>query len=286
MTYEALLRLAYKKVREHQGEEEAAKLLLMELSTLDPHAFYMAMKDSVSDELKENYLHQLDQYLINHIPIQHLIGHSYFYGYLLKVNEHVLIPRPETEQLVDHVLYFIDTYFPKGPIHALDLGTGSGCIGLTLAKEEPRIHMIASDISVEALEVAHENATLLDVDVNLIQSDLFQKITGSFDIIVSNPPYIKDSLVQELDNSVKAFEPHLALRGGGDGLNYYRQIAFHGAKYIRGEGHIYCEIGYDQEEQCMEIFKTDGWRNVTVIYDLGNNPRVIAAQVPEFDYGH
>jgi len=244
VTYEALLRLAYKKVREHQGEEEAAKLLLMELSTLDPHAFYMAMKDSVSDELKENYLHQLDQYLINHIPIQHLIGHSYFYGYLLKVNEHVLIPRPETEQLVDHVLYFIDTYFPKGPIHALDLGTGSGCIGLTLAKEEPRIHMIASDISAEALEVAHENATLLDVDVNLIQSDLFQKITGSFDIIVSNPPYIPDSEVVE---DIVSKEPAVALYGGSLGVDFYQKILAQAKPFLREKALLAFEHGYQQK---------------------------------------
>ncbi|HOI85968.1 MAG TPA: peptide chain release factor N(5)-glutamine methyltransferase [Acholeplasmataceae bacterium] len=244
MTYEALLRLAYKKVREHQGEEEAAKLLLMELSTLDPHAFYMAMKDSVSDELKENYLHQLDQYLINHIPIQHLIGHSYFYGYLLKVNEHVLIPRPETEQLVDHVLYFIDTYFPKGPIHALDLGTGSGCIGLTLAKEEPRIHMIESDISAQALEVAHENATLLDVDVNLIQSDLFQKITGSFDIIVSNPPYIPDSEVAE---DIVSKEPAVALYGGSLGVDFYQKILAQAKPFLREKALLAFEHGYQQK---------------------------------------
>lgn len=244
MTYEALLRLAYKKVREHQGEEEAAKLLLMELSTLDPHAFYMAMKDSVSDELKENYLHQLDQYLINHIPIQHLIGHSYFYGYLLKVNEHVLIPRPETEQLVDHVLYFIDTYFPKGPIHALDLGTGSGCIGLTLAKEEPRIHMIESDISAQALEVAHENATLLDVDVNLIQSDLFQKITGSFDIIVSNPPYIPDSEVVE---DIVSKEPAVALYGGSLGVDFYQKILAQAKPFLREKALLAFEHGYQQK---------------------------------------
>jgi len=244
VTYEALLRLAYKKVREHQGEEEAAKLLLMELSTLDPHAFYMAMKDSVSDELKENYLHQLDQYLINHIPIQHLIGHSYFYGYLLKVNEHVLIPRPETEQLVDHVLYFIDTYFPKGPIHALDLGTGSGCIGLTLAKEEPRIHMIESDISAQALEVAHENATLLDVDVNLIQSDLFQKITGSFDIIVSNPPYIPDSEVAE---DIVSKEPAVALYGGSLGVDFYQKILAQAKPFLREKALLAFEHGYQQK---------------------------------------
>lgn len=244
MTYEALLRLAYKKVREHQGEEEAAKLLLMELSTLNPHAFYMAMKDQVSDELKENYLHQLDRYLIEHIPIQHLIGYSYFYGYLFKVNEHVLIPRPETEQLVDHVLYFIDTYFPQGHIHVLDLGTGSGCIGLTLAKEEPRIHVTASDISAEALEVASKNVKQLDVDVKLIQSDLFQQITGLFDIIVSNPPYIPDS---EVVAEIVSKEPSVALYGGSLGVDFYQKILIQAKPFLKEKALIAFEHGYQQK---------------------------------------
>lgn len=244
MTYEALLRLAYKKVREHHGEEEAAKLLLLELSTLDSHAFYLAMKDQVSDHLKETFLHHLDRHLIDHIPVQHLIGHSYFYGYRLKVNEYVLIPRPETEQLVEYVLYYMDKYFPQGEVHVLDLGTGSGCIGLTLAKEEPRLHVIVSDISQKALEVAKENQALLDVDVKLIQSDLFQNITGSFDIIVSNPPYIPDSEVVE---DVVRKEPSVALYGGSLGVDFYQKILSQAKPFLKEKSLIAFEHGYQQK---------------------------------------
>jgi len=244
VTYEALLRLAYKKAREHHGEEEAAKLLFMELSGLDPHAFYMAMKDQVSETLKEKYLHQLDRYLIDHMPVQHLIGHSYFYGYVLKVNEHVLIPRPETEQLVDHVLYFIDTYFPSGKQDVLDLGTGSGCIGLTLAKEEPRLRVTASDISPKALDMAQKNAELLDVDVQLLQSDLFQNISGTFDIIVSNPPYIPD---REVVDDIVSKEPSVALYGGSLGVDFYQKILIQAKPFLKEKALIAFEHGYQQK---------------------------------------
>ena len=211
MTYDALLRLAYKRVKELNGEEEAAKLLLMETSGLDPHRFYMAMKTEVSESFRHTYLKQLDQYLIDHIPVQHLIGYSYFYGYKLIVNEHVLIPRPETEHLVEHVLYFFDRYFEPTKHRVLDLGTGSGCIGLTLAKEEAFLDVTISDISEDALSVAQKNKENLDVHAEIILSDLFEHIDDKFSIIVSNPPYIPD---REVVEDVVKKEPRVALYGG------------------------------------------------------------------------
>lgn len=245
MTLEALLKVAYKKVNEHAGEEEAAKLLLMELSGYDPHQFYMAMKDEVNDDLKHTFLDKLDQYLINHIPVQHLIGHSYFFGHTFTVNEHVLIPRPETEQLVEHVLYYIDTYFDQESIKLLDLGTGSGCIGLTLAKEEPKCDVTASDISSDALSIARINQENLDVSAELIQSDLFQQISGSFDIIVSNPPYIPDSEVVE---DIVKEEPSVALYGGSLGVDFYERILKEASTYLKPKALIAFEHGYQQKE--------------------------------------
>ncbi|HCB66978.1 MAG TPA: protein-(glutamine-N5) methyltransferase, release factor-specific, partial [Acholeplasmataceae bacterium] len=157
MTYESLLRLANKKAREHHKEEEAAKLLLMELSKQTASEFFLNFKKNVDETLQKKYLDALDQYLIHNIPVQHLIGHSYFFGYAFKVNEDVLIPRAETEQLVGHVLYYIDTYFPNQKVNLLDLGTGSGCIGLTLALEEKSLHVTISDISEKALKIASFN---------------------------------------------------------------------------------------------------------------------------------
>ncbi|MDY0294600.1 MAG: peptide chain release factor N(5)-glutamine methyltransferase [Acholeplasmataceae bacterium] len=245
MTLEALLKLAYKKVNEKSGEEEAAKLLLMELSGLDPHTFFMSMKETVNPELEDQFLTKLDLYINEHIPVQHLIGHSYFFGYPLIVNKHVLIPRPETEQLVEHVLYYMDTYFDSEHIKLLDLGTGSGCIGLTLAKEEPRLDVTASDISDEAIKVAALNKEKLNVSAHLIQSDLFQNITGQFDIIVSNPPYIPDSEVVE---DVVSQEPSVALYGGSLGVDFYERILKEASPYLHDQALIAFEHGYQQKE--------------------------------------
>ena len=253
--------------------------ILCTLTGLTRSSLYLSPGKLLSDQTVRQ-IRVIIERMLSDEPLQYILESAYFYNREFLVSPSVLIPRPDTETLIETVLK------KESSEHKtfLDIGTGSGIIACILTELRPW-KSVALDISIGALKVAQKNRRS---EIAFLCCDLFSalKPLHQFDFIVSNPPYIKDSLVQELDNSVKAFEPHLALRGGGDGLNYYRQIAFHGAKYIRGEGHIYCEIGYDQEEQCMEIFKTDGWRNVTVIYDLGNNPRVIAAQVPEFDYGH
>lgn len=245
MTYDALLRLAYKRVNEFNGEEEAAKLLLMETSGLDPHSFYMAMKTQVPEDFKESYLKQLDKHLIDHIPVQHLIGYSYFYGYKLIVNEHVLIPRPETENLVEHVLYYFDRYFETKKHSVLDLGTGSGCIGLTLAKEEELLDVTISDISSDALDVAKQNKELLGVQAKIILSDLFYQIEGKFSIIVSNPPYIPDSEVVE---DVVKKEPSVALYGGKLGVDFYDRILRDAKHHLEEKALIAFEHGYQQKD--------------------------------------
>lgn len=271
MTLEALLKLAYKKVNEKSGEEEAAKLLLMELSGLDPHTFFMSLKENVNPELEHQFLTKLDLYLNENIPVQHLIGHSYFFGYPLIVNQHVLIPRPETEQLVEHVLYYIDTYFNLDHTRLLDLGTGSGCIGLTLAKEEPRLTVIASDISDEAMKVASLNKEKLQVSVELIQSDLFENISGKFDIIVSNPPYIPDSEVVE---DVVSKEPSVALYGGSLGVDFYERILKEASPYLKDHALIAFEHGYQQKEM-IYAFAIKHYPNAHIIQmkDLAGKDR-------------
>ena len=252
MTYEKLLRLAYKKVNEKQGEEEAAKLLLMELSGLEPHAFYMAMKSEVDFALEQDFLKKLDLYLDEHIPVQHLIGHSYFFGHQLYVNEHVLIPRPETEQLVEHVLYYYDAYFGGKKIKLLDLGTGSGCIGLTLAKEEQNLEVTISDISEDALHVASKNKAHLGVEAKMILSDLFDQIEGKFSILVSNPPYIPDSEVVE---DVVQKEPSVALYGGSLGVDFYEKILKDAKPYLEEKALIAFEHGYQQKDVIASFVK-------------------------------
>jgi release factor glutamine methyltransferase len=245
VTYESLLRLANKKAREHHKEEEAAKLLLMELSKQSASEFFLNFKKNVDETLQKKYLDALDQYLIHHIPVQHLIGHSYFFGYAFKVNEDVLIPRAETEQLVGHVLFYIDTYFPNQKVNLLDLGTGSGCIGLTLALEEKSLHVTISDISEKALKVASFNNENLHAEATVIQSDLFDSIHEKFDVIVSNPPYIPDS---EIVEDIVQKEPSVALYGGALGVDFYDRILEQAKSHIHEKAMIAFEHGYQQKE--------------------------------------
>jgi len=245
VTYESLLRLANKKAREHHKEEEAAKLLLMELSKQTASEFFLNFKKNVDETLQKKYLDALDQYLIHNIPVQHLIGHSYFFGYAFKVNEDVLIPRAETEQLVGHVLYYIDTYFPNQKVNLLDLGTGSGCIGLTLALEEKSLHVTISDISEKALKIASFNNENLHAEATVIQSDLFDSIHEKFDVIVSNPPYIPDS---EIVEDIVQKEPSVALYGGALGVDFYDRILEQAKSHIHEKAMIAFEHGYQQKE--------------------------------------
>ena len=250
MTYESLLRAGYKKAKLHDKEEEAVKLLLMELSNQDPHQFYLHLADDAGLTFEKLFLSKLDQYLNDDIPVQHLIGHSYFFGHKFKVNQDVLIPRSETEQLVEHVLYYYDQNFNDEKLEVLDLGTGSGCIGLTLAVEEQNLHVTISDISAEALSVATENKINLNANAHIIQSDLFERINQNFDMIISNPPYIPDD---EIVQDIVTKEPSVALYGGKLGVEFYERIIKESKKYIKEKALIGFEHGYQQKAQIYEF---------------------------------
>ncbi|MCF7930257.1 MAG: peptide chain release factor N(5)-glutamine methyltransferase [Acholeplasmataceae bacterium] len=252
MTYDQLLKLAYKKTKSKNKEEEAAKLLLMELSNQEPHQFYLNLNQEVDSDFQNRYLEALDQYLIDNIPVQHLIGHSYFFGHPFKVNGDVLIPRAETEQLVEHVLYFYDKYFNGEKLDVLDLGTGSGCIGLTLALEEENLRLTITDISSDALKVAHDNRENLKAKAQIIQSDLFDNMSHPFDMIISNPPYIPDT---EIVEDIVKKEPSVALYGGKLGVDFYERIIKESAAYIKEKGLIGFEHGYQQKAQILEFAK-------------------------------
>jgi len=245
VTYEQLLKFSQKEAVKFNKEVEAVKLLLMELSNQDPHTFYLNLKSEVDEKFKNHFEEQLTKYLKHDIPVQHLIGHAYFYGHAFLVNEHVLIPRSETEQLVEEVLYLYDQYFEHEKVRVLDLGTGSGCIGLTLSLEEKNMDVSVSDISVKALEVAKNNSEKLNADVSIIHSDLFENIKGTFDIIVSNPPYIPDE--EALDNIVKK-EPDVALFGGSLGVDFYEKILKQIKPFLKEKALIAFEHGYMQND--------------------------------------
>lgn len=250
MTYEALLKEAYVKADRHHKEREAVKLLLMELSHQTPSSFFMNQKTEVDDEMVSRFRTALDRYVHQHIPVQHLIGHAWFFGYPLTVNEHVLIPRGETEQLVEHVLHMIDTWFDQDHVDVLDLGTGSGCIGLTIALEAPHAIVTMSDISTKALEVATMNRDKLGAKATLIQSDLFSAIQGTYDIIVSNPPYIPRN---EPIDEIVGKEPYMALYGGEQGIEFYEHILEHANHYLKPKGLIAFEHGDRQKEAIYTI---------------------------------
>jgi release factor glutamine methyltransferase len=245
VTYEQLLRDASKKAIEKDKEVEAVKLLLMELSHQDPHEFYLNLKHEVDETFKLDFLDKLKQYIENDIPVQHLIGHAYFYGHAFYVSKDVLIPRSETERLVEEVLYLYDTYFDQKEVSVLDLGTGSGCIGITLSLEESKMNVSISDISLEALTIATKNKDKLKANVNIIHSDLFKNIDQKFDIIVSNPPYIPDE--EALENIVKK-EPDVALFGGQLGVDFYERILKDIKPYLKENALIAFEHGYMQKD--------------------------------------
>ncbi|BCR35435.1 peptide chain release factor N(5)-glutamine methyltransferase [Mariniplasma anaerobium] len=245
MTYEQLLRDASKKALEKDKEIEAVKLLLMELSHQDPHEFYLNLKNEVDETFKIDFINKLNQYILQDIPVQHLIGHAYFYGHAFDVSKDVLIPRSETERLVEEVLYLYDTYFDQKEVLVLDLGTGSGCIGITLALEESHMKVSISDISLDALKIASKNKDKLKADVSIIHSDLFKNINQKFDIIVSNPPYIPDE--EALENIVKK-EPDVALFGGQLGVDFYEKILKDIKPFLKENSLIAFEHGYMQKD--------------------------------------
>lgn len=223
------------------------------------------------------------------IPLQQILGEQEFMGLCFMVNEYVLIPRQDTETLVECVLEDIKKG-EKHPLRVLDLCTGSGCIGISLAKylSEEDLLVVLSDISKEALCVAEENIRRLDCgDVCItVRSDLFEKFGGTekgkaaFDIIVSNPPYIPTAVIEGLEPEVRDYEPRLALDGTEDGLFFYRRIAKEAAMYLKPCGRIYTEIGCEQGEAVKALFEAEAFEEIEVIKDLTGKDRVVRASMP------
>lgn len=224
-------------------------------------------------EAQQEGIQRLRDYVdkrLSGIPIQYIIGKAEFYGMTFKVNKDVLIPRFDTEVLVEKALEII-----KEGDSVLDMCTGSGCIAISLAKLSRGNKFVAADISEGALKVASENARKLEADIELVQTDLFENIQGRYDIIISNPPYIADEEIETLLDEVKLMEPRLALSGGADGLVFYRKIIKEGKNYLKNGGRIIFEIGCDQGKTVSRLMMDEGYRNVQVIKDLAGLDRVV-----------
>ena len=233
-----------------KGEEaESLSFVYRSLKNLSFTDFVFALQQEVTEEEKE-FVEEIYTKLANHIPAQYIIGHAEFFGMQLKVDERVLIPRPETEELVELIL----AENLKDNLKVLDIGTGSGAIALALAKNRPDWSVTAADISQDALELATENAKRQDIDLTFIRTDCFSEISSKYDIIVSNPPYISREDQEEVGLNVLHSEPHLALFADEDGLAIYRRIAEDSKDYLNDGGKIYLEIGYKQGQSVPALF--------------------------------
>ena len=234
-----------------QGEEaESLSFVYRSLKTLSFTDFVFALQQEVTEDEKQ-FVEEIYQQLASHKPAQYIIGHVDFFGMQLKVDERVLIPRPETEELVDLIL----AENPKENLKNLDIGTGSGAIALALAKNRPDWSVTAADISQDALELASENAKNQNLNIFFKKSDCFAEISEKYDIIVSNPPYISREDESEVGLNVLHSEPHLALFADEDGLAIYRRISEDATDYLKDGGKIYLEIGYKQGQSVPELFR-------------------------------
>lgn len=184
-------------------------------------------------------------------PVQYIVGDVDFYGNIIKVNKNVLIPRRETEELVEKTIEYIKKLFPNQNISMLDIGTGSGCIPITLKKHFPNSNVSAVDISEDALKVAVDNSLSNNVNINFIQSNLFENVSGKYHCIISNPPYIKED--EEIMDIVKNNEPHLALYAPNEGLYFYEEILKEANKYLEDKFIIAFEIGETQGQDILAI---------------------------------
>lgn len=253
--------------------KQNARELLFFVCDMDYSGYILNQNHPFSKEEYSKFLSMILE-RAKHIPLQYLTNRQNFCGLDFYVDSSVLIPRLDTEVLVEYILQH------EKNVEGLDVCTGSGCIGISLKKLGRFENITAVDISEEALQVAKKNAKLHNVKIQWIQSDMFQDIPQmSYDFIVSNPPYIRSDIVEELDDEVKKHEPRLALDGDADGLRFYRILADEGRKYLKKDGRIYLEIGFDQAKQVRDLLLAAGFYDIHVIKDLADHDRVIAGRL-------
>ncbi len=295
MTYAQAVKDAETFLLEHEITDASVDAwLLFSYVTQISRAMFLAERTRQMPKEQYQRYQELLEKRASHIPLQHLTGEQEFMGFPFWVNQHVLVPRQDTETLVETVLLAVSP-----GMRVLDLCTGSGCIAVSLAKLCPGLLVDAADISEEALAVAMENAAHLEADVTFWQGDLFacrQMRTGAwrkekqenayaeaetslppaaYDCIVSNPPYIRTDVIETLSEEVRLHEPYQALDGKADGLYFYRRIITEARSYLKPGGHIFFEIGYDQGEAVKNLLLEDGYTDVEVQQDLAGLDRVV-----------
>lgn len=273
-SYEEALNIAIRNLATKgiENSELDAWYLLSYVSGLS-RVNYLLRKKEIIPEQQELKFQQLLERRMEHEPLQYIIGEQEFMGINFVVDQNVLIPRQDTEILVELVLA------ESKEKRILDVCTGSGCIAVSLAKLGSPKCVTALDISTGALEVARENAVRNQVEIEFIESNMFEKVTHTYDIIVSNPPYIRKDEINTLMPEVRQFEPMLALDGEEDGLKFYRILAREAKNYLSNEGRVMFEIGCDQAESVTKLLSENGYYNIEVTKDYANLDRVVSASI-------
>lgn len=240
---------------------------------MDRTRYYMVCDDT-ADEYKLNKYNECLARRMDKEPVQYITGTAYFMGLEFEVNRNVLIPRFDTEILVENTLRYVNENSS-----VLDVCTGSGCIAISIARLGKAKSVTAADISEEALKTAHNNAVKNDINtINFIKSDMLDNIDENYDVIVSNPPYIRTMDINGLDREVRKWEPNLALDGHEDGLFFYHILAKEGMKHLNDGGILIMEIGYDQAEDVSSIMEQNKYADIQVIKDLAGLDRVVCGR--------
>lgn len=276
MNYTEAFLMGMQKLKEAQiGEAQLdARLLLEEVCGTDHNTLLCHGDREVSEAEEEKYRRALEQRAV-HVPLQHLLGYQDFMGLRFQVNEYVLIPRQDTEILVEEAMRYL-----HDGMRILDLCTGSGCILLSLLHYSNDCEGVGVDISKEALQVAVQNAELLGIRADFLKSDLYEKVTGKFDLLVSNPPYIERAVIPTLMEEVREYDPYIALDGGEDGLDFYRRIIGGAQDYLKRGGQILMEIGSGQAKAVSELLREAGFKEIDVCRDFAGLDRVVSGRLP------
>lgn len=282
MVISELLKNGVEILKQNNIETPILDAQLLLAHTLDVDKLYIMTNGDkeVSNKNQERFINELNK-RAKGMPLQYITEIQEFMGMKFKVNENVLIPRPDTEILIEEILKNVDL---EKKYNILDIGTGSGCISISLAKYLKNSDIYTVDISKEATEVAKHNAKINGVEekIKFFNGDIFEPFDQNknfFDIIVSNPPYIPTKVVDTLDTNVKDYEPSIALDGGADGLDFYREIISKSSIFFEDKGAIFLEIGYDQANDVTSLLQTSKFFDINIVNDLAGRNRVVTGKL-------
>lgn len=272
-SYQEALRLAEQKLKQAGIENYSMEAWYLLSAVIKQNRAWIFMNAECSIAPKEQLEYdKLISRRMTHEPMQYIIGEQEFMGFVFQVNENVLIPRQDTEVLVELAMKVCEGK------SILDVCTGSGCIAISLAKLTNPCKVTGLDLSEKALEVARVNAKALNTEVDFICSDMFSNVSETYDVIVSNPPYIPTKEIYTLMPEVRDYEPRMALDGTEDGLKFYRILACKAKQYFNGKGSLFLEIGCEQAQEVHDLLLQNGYYNIKVTKDYAGLDRVVSAE--------